>query len=397
MIQKHIKPIVYQHPAGFIFTLLVFILLAVACQHDIYQGNSAAEQAGKPIGRAALKYAKGFSIVYYKNFKQVNIYNYEGKNKDTAQYILIKRGGIIPDGFPNAQIIETPVRSIIGMSSMHVALIDFAEADAVLTGLGNLKYASAAKVREYIKAGKIKEVGQETNLNNEMVLTMHPDLMMAVGNVHAKVNRFNVLTKAGIPVIQNSEFLESTPLGRAEWVKLMAVLVDKEELVNKKFNAVDVEYNRLVKLAEKTATKPHVITGMPIKGTWYMPQGNSYLTHFLHDAGGFSKWSHEEGIGTLPLSFEMVAPEALNADYWLNIGYVSSKADMTGRDSRFADFKPFKTGHVYNFNKKINDAGANDYWESGAVNPQLVLSDLIKILHPELLPGHQLIYYQQLK
>ena len=384
--------------AVFIFSLWTGILFLGACQPDLYPGRNATRQTAElPVRKADLKYAKGFSITYYKTFKQVNVYNYEGKRIDTAQYLLIRRGGLIPDGFPNAQVIETPVRSIIGMSSMHVALIDFAEADGILTGLGNLKYASSVKVRKYIREGKIKEVGQETNLNNEMVLMMHPDVLMAVGNVSAKVNRFKLLTDAGIPVIQNSEYLESTPLGRAEWVKLMAALVDREELVDKKFDAIVLEYNKLVQLAKKAVVKPSVITTMPVKGTWYVPEGNSYLSHFLQDAGGSIKWADTKGIGTLPLSFELVSPEALKADFWLNIGYVNSKAEMTGRDSRFADFRPFKNGNVYNYNKKINDVGANDYWESGAVNPQIVLSDLIKILHPELLPQHQLVYYKQLK
>jgi iron complex transport system substrate-binding protein len=379
--------------------LLSSILILVSCQQDLYQrhSKSGSHTAGLPVGKAEIKYAKGFNIVYYKDFKQVNIYNYEGNRVDTAQYLLIKRGGAIPDGFPDAHVIETPVRSIIGMSSMHVALIDFAGADDLLTGLGNVKYASSPKVRQYIATGKIKEVGQESNLNNEMVLTMHPDVIMAVGNVNAKVNRFKVLTDAGIAVIQNSEFLESTPLGRAEWVKLMGALVGKEALVAQKFDAMETEYNRLVQLTKTVGSRPHVITTMPVKGTWYVPEGNSYLTHFIQDAGGSSKWADVKGIGTLPLSFELVAPEALKADFWLNIGYVNSKQEMIGRDSRFADFKPFKTGNVYNYNKKVNAAGANDYWESGAVNPHVVLSDLIRIIHPELLPNHELVYYKQLK
>lgn len=389
----------FSSPSRSIFYLFIAVLLNISCQRDIYQGSAASHGTGTelPVGKADIKYARGFGIVYYKNFKLVNVYNYAGGKFDTTQFVLIKRGGPMPDGFPNAQVVETPIRSIIGMSSMHVALIDFAEADAILTGLGNLKYVSSLKIRNDIKAGKIKEVGQESTLNNEMVLTMHPDLIMAVGNANAKVNRFKILTDAGIPVVQNSEFLESTPLARAEWVKLLAVFLNKEELVNKKFAAIDAEYNRLVQLAKKVQDKPHVITTMPVKGTWYVPEGNSYLTHFLQDAGGTSKWADVKGIGTLPLSFEVVAPEALKADFWLNIGYVNSKEEMTARDSRFADFKPFKDDKVYNYNNRVNDAGANDYWESGAVNPQIVLSDLIKILHPELLPKHKLVYYKQLK
>jgi iron complex transport system substrate-binding protein len=376
--------------------LSVSVIFLTSCQHDLYRSAHQTVNL-KPTGTADIRYAKGFGITYYKDFKLVNIYNYSASKTDSAQYLLIKRGASIPDGFPEAQVVETPIRSLIGMSSMHVGLIDFANADAILTGLGNLKYVSSPVIRNYIKAGKIREVGQESNLNNELVLTMHPDLVMAVGNAAAKVNRFKVLTDAGIPVVQNSEFLESTPLGRAEWVKLFAVFLNKEELVNKKFKVIETEYHRLAALTAGINNRPQVITTMPVKGTWYVPEGNSYLSHFIEDAGGTSKWSDVKGIGTLPLSFEVVAPEALKADFWLNIGYVNSKADMTARDSRFADFKPFKNGNVYNYNKKTNDAGANDYWESGGVNPQLVLADLIKILHPELLPGHQLIYYKQLK
>lgn len=384
--------------SNLISSLLLFsiIFLQISCQHELYRA-SHTQQNLVPLGTADIKYAKGFGIIYYKNFKLVNIYNFSAAKTDTTQYLLINRGSAIPDGFPNAQIVETPIRSLIGMSSMHVGLIDFANADAILRGLGNLKYVSSPVIRKYIQEGKIKEVGQESTLNNELVLTMHPDLVMAVGNASAKVNRFKVLTDAGIPVVQNSEFLESTPLGRAEWVKLFAVFLNKEELVNKKFKIVEKEYQQLVALTNKVKNKPHVITTMPVKGTWYVPEGNSYLTHFIEDAGGSSKWSDVKGIGTLPLSFEVIAPEALKADYWINIGYVNSKADMTARDIRFADFKPFKDGNVYNYNKKTNDAGANDYWESGGVNPQVVLADLIKILHPELLPNHQLVYYKQLQ
>ena len=385
--------------SAIILSLLFALTLYSSCQQDIYKsGDAYNESTGEvPAGKADIKYARGFNILYYKKFKLVNVYNYNNGQIDTLQYVLISRGGTVPEGFPKAQVIETPIKSIIGMSSMHVALIDFAEADGILTGLGNLKYVTSPKVRSYIAAGKIKEVGQETNINNELVLTMHPSVIMTVGSAAAKINRFKILTDAGIPVIQNAEYLESTPLGRAEWVKLMGALVEKEELVNKKFKAIEKEYNRLAQLAKKATSKPHVITTMPVKGVWYVPEGNSYLTHFLKDAGGSSKWSDVQGIGTLPLSFEVVAPEALKADFWLNIGYVNSKKEMVARDSRFADFRPFKNGNVYNYNKKTNDAGANDYWESGAVNPQIVLSDLIKILHPELLPKHQLVYYHQLK
>src|SRR4051812_34561051 len=136
---------------------------------------------------------------------------------------------------------------------------------------------------------------------------------------------------------------------------------------------------------------------MPYKGSWFTPAGDSYVSHFLQDAGAAYKWSGTPGVGSLSLNFEAVAPEALEADYWLNIGYVDTKKDIMSKDQRYGNFKPFKTGQLYNNNGKVNDLGSNDYWESGAVNPQVILADMIRILHPELLPDHQLVYYKQLQ
>ena len=121
------------------------------------------------------------------------------------------------------------------------------------------------------------------------------------------------------------------------------------------------------------------------------------MAQFLRDAGAGYHWSNSKGTGSLPLSFESVAPEALTADFWLNVGYVDSKKDILAKDTRYGSFHAFRTGAVYNNNNRTNDLGSNDYWESGAVNPQLVLADLIRILHPGLLPADSLVYYKQLK
>ena len=404
MVKLNNCPAVYRHynfklSDKVIFILLAFTTITTSCRQEVYKNvvGDASKTSNVQVGKAEIKYAKGFSIFYYKGFKLINIYNRVNDGVDTVKYLLIKKGQDIPSGFGNVQVIETPLKSMIGLSSMHIAVVDFAESDNILKGLGNLKYVSSPVVRNNIKAGKIKEVGLDGNLNNEAILDMHPGLVMAMGNQNAKGTRYKILTDAGIPVMQNSEFLESTPLGRAEWVKVMGALVDKEDLVNKKFSTLELEYNKLVQLAKNVTSKPNVITGMPFKGTWFVPEGDSYLTHFIEDAGGANKWAGTHGIGSLPLNFEAVAPEALHATYWINIGYVDSKKDITAQDTRFADFNPFKNGNLFNNNKLTNDLGSNDYWESGAVNPQVVLADLIKILHPELLPNHQLVYYKQLK
>lgn len=376
--------------------LLPCFLLSVLLHSSCRQAAAVKKDSLVKTGSADIKYAKGFSIDYFNGYKLVNLYSFSGARKDTLQYVLLERDALAPKGFKKEQLIRIPLQRMVATSSMHIALADFTGDANVLTGLSSLQYVFSAAVRKNIDAGKVKEVGPEGAMNNEMLIAMKPDLVMVVGSPEAKHSKYATLSGAGIPVLFNSEWLETTPLARAEWVKLMAALMNKEELVDRKFSATEKEYQRLAEMGRKATIKPRVISGMPYKGIWNVPGGDSYMGAFFNDAGMTYKWSGLPGKGSLSVDFETVAPEALKADFWLNIGTVDAKKDMMAIDARYADFKPFKTGNLYNNTKKTNDLGTNDYWESGAFYPQVVLADLLKILHPELLPHHELVYYKKL-
>lgn len=382
----------YPSLAGAFSCLALFIVLATSCR----QQTSTTHQTIAKTGSANIKYAKGFAIDYYDTYKLLSIFSGTGKQRDTMQYVLLAKGVKAPEGYQKAQLIEIPVKNLVAMSSMHVALADFAGASDIITGLGSLQYVSSVAVRKNIAVGRVKEIGIDGTMNDEKLITMKPGLVMVMGSPEAKFSKYQTLTGAGIPVMLNAEWLETTPLGRAEWVKLMAALVNKEEMVNAKFEVIEKEYQRLAAIGSKAKNKPSVISGMPYKGIWNMPDGDSYMVQFFKDAGTTYKWGNVHGQSSLPLTFETVAPEALKADFWLNPGFVNSKKDIQAIDTRYADFKPFKNNRIFNNNKRTNELGSNDYWESGAVNPQLVLADMISILHPDLLPGHQLVYYQKL-
>ncbi|WP_234735058.1 ABC transporter substrate-binding protein [Tellurirhabdus bombi] len=362
------------------------------------QSETAATSKDYFAEKTAVRYAKGFRIKYFNNYKLVEIMNPFEQKADTIRYVLVQRGTPHPDGYAKSQIIEIPLRSLVAMSSMHVGLVGFLEAEDILVGLGNLKYVSSSKVIQRIEAKKVVEVGKDQTIDEERLITMHPDLLMAVGSPVSRMDRYRTLTDAGVPVLINSEWVETTPLGRAEWVKLMAALLNQEKAVNQKFGALEKEYNRLVKLTRNIARKPTIISGMNSKDAWFVPDGDSYMTRFFLDAGATYPWSGTKTTGSLPLNFEAVYPIALTADCWLNVGItnINSKQDILAKDARYADFKAFKTGQVYGYSKRVNARGSNDFWESGAVNPQLVLADMIKILHPDLLPKHELVYYKQI-
>jgi len=387
------RKINYSPLAGVYSCLLAFLLLSSSCR----QAPASKTQHSAKTGCAEIKYAKGFSIDYYDGYKLVSIYSGFGPSADTAAYVLLEKGAKAPAGYQKAQLITIPVQHLVAMSSTHVAQADFAGVSDAIIGLGSFKYITSAVVRKNIAAGKVKDVGVDGTMNDELLISMKPGLVMVMGNPDAKFTKYATLSNAGVPVMLNSEWLETTPLGRAEWVKVMAALTGKEDLVNKKFDTLEKEYHMLAQIGHTARHKPSLISGMPFKGVWNVPDGDSYMAEFFKDAGTNYRWRHIIRKGSLALNFETVAPEALKADFWLNVGYVDSKTDIRAIDARYADFKPFKNGNIYNNNKRVNDLGSNDYWESGAVSPQLILADLIKILHPELLPDHQLVYYKQLK
>jgi iron complex transport system substrate-binding protein len=391
----------------FLAPLMVFTLGCHSAGNDstTSSGDSATSvgattsSAGvvKSATRSVIKYAHGFRIDYYDHYRDVSILNRAGGRTDTLHYLLVEKGTAPPADRPGLPVIITPVNSLAVLSSAHIALADFAGVADRITGLGSLQYVNSPIIRAGIRSGKVKQIGIDRNLNNELLIAMHPGLLITMSNPDASFGQFKTLTDAGIPVLPDADWLETTPLGRAEWVKLVGALVDKEDVVDRKFDSVEKAYLRLAALGASEKNKPSVILEMPFKGTWYMPAGDSYVAQFLRDAGADYPWSDTKGTGSLPLNFEAVVPIALKADVWLNVGDANTRADISARDTRFTGFHSFRTDSVYNCNRRVNDLGMNDYWESGVVNPQLVLTDLIRILHPGLLPADTLYYYKQIK
>lgn len=374
------------------------VLLLTACgRTDRRAAESGGAVTAPAPARSRISYAQGFTIDYFEGYKEVKIPNHRGGRADTLDFLLLPAGAAVPPGHGHAQVIRIPVRSMIVAGSTQIAQADFAGVADRISGVGNGQYVINPLVREGLRAGRVRQVGLENNLNNELVISMRPGVMITMTNPDAAFGQYKTVMDAGIPVLPNADWLETTPLGKAEWVKLIGALTDQEALVNRKFDSVVQTYQRLASIGTAAAVKPSVIIGMPFKGTWYTPAGGSYMARLLRDAGASYHWSDTKGTGSLALSFEAVAPEALTADYWLDVGDVMTREDILAQDTRFGAFRSFRSDAIYNYNRRVNDAGSSDYWESGSVNPQRVLADLIRILHPGALPADTLFYYKQIK
>lgn len=340
-------------------------------------------------------YAEGFRISYHDNHKLLEILKPFQDRVDTLRYSLVPRTIADEVQVKNTTEIPIPIESLLATSTTHVALAEMLDAVDVITGMTGANYVFNKAVREGIESGNIVALPQG-ELNKEAVLAMGPDLLMVSGGQSSDFDNIRMLMDSDINVAVNSEWLETSPLGKAEWVKVLAALLNKEELANKKFNAVADEYNRLKSTVDGIEKKPMVINNMPYKGAWFVSGGQSFTAQFLKDAGADYPWYDSDQTGGLRKSFEVIYEIGLGADIWIHPGAAESKEDILAKDSRFKDFEAYKTGEIYNNNRRMSPSGGNDFWESGVVHPEIVLADLIKIFHPQLLPGHELHYYQKI-
>ncbi len=348
--------------------------------------------------KATVEYATGFSVEYANSYKLVTVSKPWQGAESAFRYALLQCGAPAPTDLPEGTtIIEVPIKRLISMSSTYLPpLVDLGVVET-LVGVDSLAFAYAPEVIAAGKAGTITEVGSGPTLDLEKIAVLDPDVIMTFGSGSADYDSHPKLIQAGFPTVLNGDFIEPTPLGRAEWIKFIALFYNQEGAAAAYFDDVATEYNRLKVLAEGAAEKPLVLFNTPYEGTWYIPGGASFTNTLLEDAGGRSPWADDATTGTLFLSLEVVFEKAANADVWLNPGFVFSLQDITAVDSRLAEFAPFASGKAYNYTGRTGENGAIDFFESGVTRPDLILADWISILHPDLLPDHTLYYYVQLK
>ena len=373
-------------------------IMLVSCSSETRQDPDAM-----PISRSnvtfddsvRVEYASGFRIRYRDNYKLLEILNPYQDRTDTLRYVLKPRGLELDTTFRQAQVIDIPIRSMIATSTTHIALTEMLNANDIITGMVGAEYVYSSEIRNRLAEGKITGFSQG-EFNKEQALAMQPDLIMVSAGQSSQFDDYRVLMESGINVLLNSEWLETTPLGKAEWVKMMAALLNRESVANDKFEAVAREYRELKQKAEGVAEKPLVINNLPYKGAWFVSGGDSFTAQYLKDAGAEYPWYDNASTGGLRKDFEVVYEVGLAADVWINPGAASSLGDILEKDSRFRDFRSFQNRRIYNNNKRMSESGGNDYWESGVVHPERLLADLIHIMHPEIQPDRELYYYQRL-
>lgn len=348
--------------------------------------------------KVELDYATGLEIEYHNHYKVVSVLSPWPGAKTRFSYVLVQCGTPIPSGFKREQVVEVPVTSAIALSTTYLPHLERLDLLDRLLAVSVTKQVYTPKVRERIAEGRITEVGSNQSLNLEQVLALNPDLIFTYGTGNPQFDIHPKLTEVGLPVAINAEYVESHPLGRAEWLKFIAAFFNREARAADLFSQMETRYQTLANLTRTIESRPTVFTGFNRNGTWYVPGGKSYVARFFADAGADYLWSDLEVEGSLPLDWESVYDRAGNAQFWLNANSEWQSLDsVIADDERYRFFAALARGRVFNNNARLNEYGGNDYWESGTANPDVILADLIQIFHPHLLSDRELVYYRQLE
>lgn len=343
-----------------------------------------------------IKYAKGFSIQNYDGYSIVTVSNPWPKANKNYTYILKQKKGRVPDSLKSNLIISVPIQKIVVTSTTHIPSLEMLGVEKTLIGFPNLDYISSEKVRTLIDAKKIKELGNNQSLNTEILIDLQPEVIIGYGIDNNNPTLDN-LEKNGLKVVLNGDWNEQSPLGKAEWIKLFGALYNEQEKANELFSKIENDYLKTQKIAQKALSNPTVLAGDMFEDKWNLPQGNSWGCYFIKEAKGNYLWSETNGTGSLSLSFETVLEKAKKAEFWFTSGQFTSLEAMTNANPHYNQFDAFQNKNVYSFTRKKGEKGGVLYYELAPNRPDLVLKDLVKILHPELLKNYQLYFFEKLQ
>ena len=374
--------------ASYSFFLLL-VIFSFSCKKEILKETTA------PISKSTIKYAKGFDIVFVNGLKKLMLKTGYQNATTIFEYLILNKTA--KKASLNNQTIQVPIKEIVVTSTTHIPMVELLNEESSIVGFPHTTYISSEKTRALIDAGKIKEIGKESSLNTEILLDLQPELVVGYSITSADKS-LTTVQKSGISVIYNGDWLEETPLGRAEWIKFFGVLYNKEKQADSIFNAIETNYLKAKKIALKATVKPTILSGAIMsKDIWNLPAGESFVAQFLKDANLNYLWKDSKGKGSLSLSFESVFDTGRNADFWIAPGYFSSKEQLLQSNQIYAEFTAFKNDRIYTPSTKKGKTGGVLYYELAPTRPDLVLKDIIKITHPNLLTNYELTFFEKMQ
>ena len=381
-----------KHLTALVITLIATVALT-SCRGG--SGDGAVEFTDTIYSPS---YARGFVITGPPGSEStlLTVYNpWQGADSISRSLLILAEGEDVPAGF-KGQVLKGPASRIVVMSSTHIAMLDAVGKVGSVVGASGLNWVSNPAV--VAKGDSIAEVGYEGNVDYESIVATRPDVVLLFATTGASTMEAK-LTELGIPYIYIGEYLEESPLGKAEWLVAIGEIAGVRGGAVQAFNEIPRRYHAVKQLVEDAAeAEPKVMINTPYAGSWFMASTDSYVARLIDDAGGDYVYRRNTSGSSLPIDIEEAYLLCSEADIWINAGSASSLQQMRTDYPHFADTPPMRKGEIYNTIGRINNRGGNDYWETGVVQPDVVLADLVRIFHPSLLPQpDSLVYYRKLQ
>lgn len=370
-----------------LLTVLTVTLLLAACGGK--SKRPPVDVKGDPI---ALRHAVNLSLVEHEGYAIATLRNPWDTTKILHRYLLVDQGAPLPGQLPEGTLVRTPLRNVVVYSSIHCSLLQQLGVLSSIGGVCDLKYIGLEAIREGCRTGAIADLGTGVNPDIEKIIDLHPDAILL--SPFENSGGYGRIEKLHLPLIECADYMENSPLGRAEWMRFYGLLFGKRQEAEALFAEVEQAYGDLCKLAATAPDKPTVLSDLKSGSAWYVPGGRSTTAGFFADAGGAYLFAEDTHSGSVPLAFETVFDRGEQADLWL-IRYNQS-ADKTYRElekeyAPYAGFRAFQQRNIYGCN-----TGTTTLYEDYPFHPELFLQELIKIFHPSLLPEYHLKYFTKL-
>ena len=380
--------------ARHIQNIILLVIIFCSCRENRVSQVNPPERTNNEI-----KYAEHFYLEKHDNYTKLVLIDPWQKSEGVRfNYFLTRRGSKTNINADSSEIITVPVRKVILMSTTYLPMVSILGDEESIKGVSGTGFIFDNKIRSRVSEGLIHDVGYEENLNKELIFRLAPELIIAYGVGSEAAGNFRKLQESGIKIFFNADYLENSPLGRAEWIKVFGLLFGKEKRADSVFNILENNYKEIKSYVNsRVDSRPSVMLGLPYRDSWFISPGNSFIGNLIEDAGGNYIWKDMKADFSLPMSFENVYINASKADFWLNTGNAQRLDDIISVDPRLAYFNSVQKGNLFNNNKRISEGGGNDFWESGILHPDIILKDIASILHPGLYPDYEPFYYKKLK
>ena len=339
-----------------------------------------------------LKYAENLTLIQGDGYTEARLRNPWDTTSILRTYILIDKDSQVPEHLPTGTIVRTPLQKALVYTATHCNLIHELSAVESIGGICEIQYIKVPEILEGCKNGTIVNAGEGTNPDIEKIIDLHPDALLL--SPYENSGGHGQVEKLKIPIIECADYMETSALGSAEWIRFYGLLFGREALADSIFAEVEKNYNEWKTLATAQPIKPRLMCEMKSGSAWYVSGGRSTTGKLYADAGANYVFASYPNAGGVPLSFETVFDKAQDADVWLmKYNHPTDKTYQSLQEdyAPYANFKAFKEKNIYHCNTAYRP-----YYEDFPFHPDRVLKDLIKIFHPSLLSEYELKYFSKL-